>query len=183
MTRHLFNLAAAVSLVLCVAAAVVWVRSRRTFDDLCRAESRTCINVVSVSGQLHLQFAFADGALWSHVRQWDALPRTSVRYSSGPYTWQVAGFATGYRAPHPFGSVSAWEHVVVLPYWALLALFGALPGAWLRRLRGERVRRARREHGRCERCGYDLRASPQRCPECGTPAARIKPQPAEGLAA
>jgi predicted amidophosphoribosyltransferase len=38
------------------------------------------------------------------------------------------------------------------------------PAVWLNGLR--KTRRAKRL-GLCPSCGYDLRASPERCPECG----------------
>ena len=50
----------------------------------------------------------------------------------------------------------------------------AWTGAGLSALYG-RLRRPRREHWldsyapKCRACGYDLRASPEQCPECGTP--------------
>ena len=54
-------------------------------------------------------------------------------------------------------------------------LFGALAGstllpvAWLVRVpRGLWLARHRRRAGLCVECGYDLRATPGRCPECGS---------------
>jgi predicted amidophosphoribosyltransferase len=52
-----------------------------------------------------------------------------------------------------------------IPLWPLL-LLGAL-GAWLL-LHGRR-RRIWASQGRCTACGYDLRETPDRCPECGEP--------------
>ncbi len=56
--------------------------------------------------------------------------------------------------------------VIRLPYWLPVLLFGIAPLWWL--IGWDRRRLARRRAaGCCTQCGYDLRASPDRCPECG----------------
>lgn len=75
-----------------------------------------------------------------------------------PMTW-FDSFAFGWEETKPAGEE------LRIPAWFPLLLSGILPGCWLLALRRRRNRRAL---GQCLLCGYDLRASKDRCPECGT---------------
>jgi hypothetical protein len=60
------------------------------------------------------------------------------------------------------------------PHPAVLLLLEAmLPGFWAAQVLYRR-RKARRQVGRCRKCGYDLRATPDRCPECGMIPTNVK---------
>jgi hypothetical protein len=78
---------------------------------------------------------------------------------------RVAGF--GYKnwiypdPPNP--TFSIWNAAV--PFWFIALLLSILPTR-----RYMRWRRSRISQGDCAVCGYDLRATPERCPECGTVA-------------
>ena len=136
--------------------------------------------------------AAARGHMWMEVASGWPLPCFSSAYmasmgngSAIPGTVQGGVAITKYQLPPPPPPPPfPLQHPAVLPLrpWApglaVDALFYALVFAairfTIRRLRTRfRVRR-----GRCPACGYDLRASPEQCPECGRPVALGRASPA-----
>ena len=101
-------------------------------------------------------------------RQWDTLAADfqQIRDMGG---WRHAGFA--YWAGPSGSPVLRGDQGTdtscdaIIPIWFPMVCFLILPGLWALR-RGLALRR--RPAGCCIACGYDLRASKGRCPECGT---------------
>jgi hypothetical protein len=83
-------------------------------------------------------------------------------------------FRSWYKPQHGPPTVSAiqWSSVLI-PWWAVCLVTAAMLARQLRRLR-----RPFREAGHCVTCGYDLRATPDRCPECGTVTSKPDTNPA-----
>jgi hypothetical protein len=106
------------------------------------------------SEQLGLFFEWGDSYVYVDADGRTPLMGTAAVNSSHPS-----------RTPTPF-----W--LLIFPLTLLIAATAALPAAaglaaLVGHARRERRRRARGA-GLCARCGYDLRATPGRCPECGT---------------
>jgi hypothetical protein len=155
MRRRLFTVVSMLSLVLCVAGVGLWAVSFYAAVDYRR--------YLPLGGQ---------------VRAGVCEGRLSVFNTDLPYNGGVIGFSTGdgpvvtrrwdfalYYRHIRWGTHSVW--VVTLPLYLPVVLTALLPLSQL----SAAIRLAkRRRRGLCPACGYDLRATPGRCPECG-PAA------------
>jgi hypothetical protein len=176
------SLLTAATLAAAVALIFLHVRSRHVTDEL-----------MLRLGPSHHELASRNGRLvYTLVSDWSPPPEPAMddwMYSrrlhlghfpaattpdhwspNAPPRFARLGFSmpTGTIAG-PFGGGHAYR-LFTLPLWLLAALLSIPPANaafhHLRRLR-------RRRHGRCERCGYDLRATPTHCPECGVAAPAI----------
>ena len=179
--RRLLNLLTGLSLLLCAALCVLWVRSYFVGEQIgwqrsvpAAGEFRATY-VRSGAGGLSVTFLSAlptDAAQIARMKS--AVEREPLQRTVDPrprYPWvrtparlRSLGFQTtlDHQAQaSPFRPIRRF----VVPYW-FLAIAAAAPPA-IRLASAAKRERRRRRIGLCPHCGYDLRATPDRCPECG----------------
>lgn len=154
MLRIGFNLAAAVSLVFFFAVCGIWAKT----------------------------YSHGWGATW--IRPDDGIQGRWItfRVSRGEIEIMICHslYHPGPRVPDTLWTIG-WYGISWMRYYQwygghdklhfydshLACLFFLLPAVWV----AMTVRSQKRSHllaGHCRKCGYDLRASADRCPECGT---------------
>ena len=181
MGKWLWRIIVTISLLLCAAVVGLWVWSYRS-----------PVSVTLSDRPNSTWFLHAERGRLALVRQWmSPAPPPGWRGTTSRYgEVRVEGYGANgwmsYGADDLTGRLGFGHAVVgasvglgggsgmlrfrqnatywMAPFWALLVVFGVLPAIeWSVFSR----KRRRRASGACVHCGYDLRATPGRCPECG----------------
>jgi hypothetical protein len=188
LKRYLLNAATVISLLLLLATAASWAAGPRWrehwlrlpggsvgsadfiafrgggvfFVDGTASQSAdgSWVGDVSGPGRMTVRAAGREVA-WFEASGWIYTPRDALWFrTEGPRTAQLmfSGPSGGSSKP------AATYRFFLVPPWMTFAALAALPALRLFAY----LDRRRRPPGLCPRCGYDLRASPERCPECGS---------------
>jgi hypothetical protein len=159
MIRRLLNLVTVWSLLLCVAAAGMWVRSYWALDTHTWQRAG--------GGKILCMSAEGGAAIvaWPPMT-WEELATPSAGGA------RVVTFLDFAWVTDRYGATLV--RTLVVPYWLPTLACALLPVLRARRTWKARAKARRERAGLCPSCGYDLRATPGRCSECGadSPIAR-----------
>jgi hypothetical protein len=132
-----------------------WSRPRNSSEQLVEQDS------------LRLDVLASIKPFFFHLVSFSSMKRGNIAFYRETVDADEFGFDPLWFVPVGHGLPRLTSTSVMLPYWLPCALLAILPVA---RLVQSTLRRSK-EPGFCATCGYDLRATPDRCPECGAPAA------------
>ena len=169
MRGRLFTFVAVAALLLCTGIVVLWVRSYFVSDAIGWSWETGAVQAGTASGRLRLsQILLLDGSRYGlpHFAHAHYPPSIDPPTRRLPARWSNLGF--GYE--HQLRVGQNESRMVLLPLWFVVLGMMVLPALWYVRRRG-----AASGTPICQRCGYDLRATPDRCPECGAVSNRRDP--------
>src|SRR5665213_110111 len=167
MLRKLFTVLTALSLLLCLAGCIFWIRSYRSNESF--AWNYKVVSTTFESGRGSIMFfELPNNGLDSFKHE--VSPPLDLQRQNAEFFY-LSGEAIGfgpfahfaYRGAFDFRS-RTFGHALLLPNWFFVM---CTSGAPLLRFRKLLKRRKWAATKRCLRCGYDLRETPERCPECG----------------
>jgi hypothetical protein len=159
VTRRLFNFVTAVSLLLCVAVAALWIVSYR--GEPLRAERATSqgewVEIVNHAGA----FKLFSGSTWPRLG--DA--RWGETYAEEYIIARRHGTLWARWNSELGMSGTEYVEAIEIRHWPIVLTAALLPAI---RLAGIARRGRRVSRGRCQLCGYDLTGNVSGvCPECG----------------
>lgn len=169
--RIFLNIVAGTSVLLMVLTVAEWVRTDRDEGWIYHGTPSAYWEVTSSNG--HLCFARATGFNYSRGWQFHLWSRDSTQPRFAHQPPSTMHGALGFRVASggfSIGRFSAVRYSILdIAYWGLLLIFSLVPATLYITtvLRLRRLTR-RQSHMQCAVCGYDLRATHGRCPECGT---------------
>lgn len=190
--RRVLNILSATCLLLCLGIVVLWIRGYFVADAVGFGDSRVAREFVSHDGM----FVYWSWECQAPAELPMALPR-ELQYRATPadspfyyllpgenVTTVVNGRRIWWRFLQELGVRSIlftdpgfprvnFIHLLRIPCWLVLLLALFFPAvrylfAIVARYRRQRHLARCNKLGLCPTCGYDLRASRERCPECGT---------------
>jgi len=183
--RIAWNGLALMSMLMCLAAAALWVRSddgigvaRNSYTDHIDQSSQVeeyqslGIGIISTDSELGIYF--------DRLRYKGPATGLRVRSEYEYFEWgtmaQDQFLLLAEKALRKFGFWLDWKLtrerqflLLGVPFWFAVIVFGVAPA--IRAHQWRKARKRRRGH-LCSSCGYDLRATPEHCPECGTVPAK-----------
>ena len=182
--RFILNAVTALSLLLCAGVVLLWVRSYWREDCVERVHavypqiSEIDANVVGRLSDISL--TSSKGRLWVFIEsgyttswaeqldflRWDWFRWKDLQTQPEDTSWHRVGLAWNHtRGVDTRNGIRNDTRFIAMPHWLPALVLFLLP---LLRLIRYRRRRSLALAGHCIKCGYDLRATPDRCPECGT---------------
>lgn len=177
MKRRLFTVLAGMSLLLSVVTAGMLVGSYVSGKTSLGLERRG-LTLVDGHGNYDLGERTFHGCILENGRLWYGTVWHSNWEMAPPgLFWSdgrdLALFSPNTNRSFSIGtqSMSDVDHGVfyegcVLPIWLIIPFGSVLPALWL--MRFHKLNGMSALSDSCRACGYDLRATPDRCPECGT---------------
>ncbi len=179
--RILRNSATLLSFALCILTIVLSVRSCWRQDNILiswTTAQSLAPSRFKISGH-ELLLGTAGGGFWINWDYWQSifgefptnpfyLPHpTTIGYKSNPSIPLRLQSLYRIRYYSPGDTPGRRQFDLRIPFIFPMVIFALPPALMLMSLR------RRRKTGHCPHCGYDLRASPERCPECGKATSSI----------